>query len=240
MALKETKRKGFNFFRSYYDVYNELPDKDKIAFIDALLDRQFLGIKPTDLKGMANFAWISQVNSIDSQVKGYEDKTGVKLNPTVGVKKILINPTEQVQVQEKEKEKEKEEVKLQVKDIKENVYSKEIHDCFKDCKDYFPEHLHPKDDNTWLDTIEKLNRIEKIPLETIQSIVKKTRSDDFWSANFLSLTKLRKKNKDGVMYVIVFNEKIKSNEKAGNTTYGGKTSTVSEEYIKRLNDELLS
>ena len=24
MAFKETKRKGFNFFRSYYDVYNEL------------------------------------------------------------------------------------------------------------------------------------------------------------------------------------------------------------------------
>ena len=27
--MKLTKRKGFNFFRSYYDVYNELNDKDK-------------------------------------------------------------------------------------------------------------------------------------------------------------------------------------------------------------------
>lgn len=83
--MKLTKRKGFNFFRSYYDVYNELETvEDKIGFIDALLDRQFLGIKPTELKGMVKFAYISQTNSIDSQVKGYEDKTKTKLNPTEG------------------------------------------------------------------------------------------------------------------------------------------------------------
>jgi hypothetical protein len=85
MAIKLTKRKGFNFFRSYYDVYNELEtNEDKVAFIDALLDRQFLGLKPTNLKGMAKFAYISQTNSIDSQVKGYEDKTGQILSPTEG------------------------------------------------------------------------------------------------------------------------------------------------------------
>jgi len=40
--IKLTKRKGFNFFRSYYDVYNELETiEDKVAFIDALLDHQF-------------------------------------------------------------------------------------------------------------------------------------------------------------------------------------------------------
>lgn len=80
--MKLTKRKGFNFFRSYFDVYNELTDKDKVMFIDALLNRQFLGIKPENLTGMAKFAYISQVNSIDSQVKGFEDKTGIILTPT--------------------------------------------------------------------------------------------------------------------------------------------------------------
>lgn len=79
--VKPTKRKGFNFFRSYYDVYNELNDVDKVAFMDALLERQFQGTKPKGLKGMSNFAYISQTNSIDSQVKGYEDKTGIKLTP---------------------------------------------------------------------------------------------------------------------------------------------------------------
>jgi hypothetical protein len=105
--MKLTKRKGFNFFRSYYDVYNELEsDKDKVAFLNALLDRQFLGVKPKNLKGMANFAYISQTNSIDSQVRGYEDKTGTKLlhTPTIGGTQGGKNtPTLQVQVEGKEK-----------------------------------------------------------------------------------------------------------------------------------------
>jgi hypothetical protein len=107
--MKLTKRKGFNFFRSYYDVYNELQTmEDKIAFIDALLDRQFLGIKPTNLKGMAKFAYVSQTNSIDSQVKGYEDKTRTKLNPCKGGAvggTVGGNEPPCLQVEEKEKEK---------------------------------------------------------------------------------------------------------------------------------------
>ena len=109
--MKLTKRKGFNFFRSYYDVYNLLSNEDKVAFMDALLDRQFLGVKPDDLEGMAQFAYVSQTNSIDSQVKGYEDKTKTKLNPldennytpTVGVNEKVLTPTLQVQVEVQEK-----------------------------------------------------------------------------------------------------------------------------------------
>ena len=107
--IKLTKRKGFNFFRSYFDVYNELETpEDKLAFIDALLDRQFMGIKPTNLKGMAKFAYISQTNSIDSQVKGFEDKTGIILNPTVGGSVGGCDtPTAQVEVEGKVEVKEK-------------------------------------------------------------------------------------------------------------------------------------
>jgi hypothetical protein len=110
--LKLTKRKGFNFFRSYYDVYNELEtDKDKVAFIEALLDRQFLGIKPTNLTGMAKFAYISQTNSIDSQVKGYEDKTKTILYPTQGGSVGGTDtPCLQVEVKEKEKVEVKEKI----------------------------------------------------------------------------------------------------------------------------------
>jgi hypothetical protein len=120
--MKLTKRKGFNFFRSYYDVYNELEtDKDKVAFMDALLDRQFQGVIPTNLKGMAKFAYISQVNSIDTQVKGYEDKAislnrNVKnYNPWQGVKNISTTPTQQVE--EKGKGKGKEETIIPIKNI---------------------------------------------------------------------------------------------------------------------------
>lgn len=134
---KLTKRKGFNFFRSYFDVYNELEsNEDKVAFIDALLDRQFMGIKPTNLKGMAKFAYVSQTNSIDSQVKGYEDKTGNILTPTVGGSVGgTEHPCLQVEVEVKEK----------VKDISlslENdfltfwkIYNKKVD--LKRCKDKF-------------------------------------------------------------------------------------------------------
>ncbi len=116
--MKLTKRKGFNFFRSYYDVYNELEtNQQKVDFMDALFDRQFQGIKPLDLKGLSKFAYISQVNSIDTQVKGYEDKL-MSLNKDVpnydpwhGVNEKLLTPTAQEKVQEEVQGKEKEKVK---------------------------------------------------------------------------------------------------------------------------------
>jgi hypothetical protein len=112
--VKLTKRKGFNFFRSYFDVYNELENnEDKVAFIDALLNRQFLGIKPEELKGMAKFAYISQTNSIDSQVKGFEDKTGIILHPTQGgCVGVVLPPMAQVEEKEKVEVKDKPTVKF--------------------------------------------------------------------------------------------------------------------------------
>ena len=111
--FKETKRKGFNFFRSYFDVYNELNKEDKLKFMEALLQRQFLGTKPKDLKGMSKFAYISQTNSIDSQVKGYEDKTKTRLDgrPYIKGENTPCQPptdggTEPPTVQEEEKGKE--------------------------------------------------------------------------------------------------------------------------------------
>jgi hypothetical protein len=110
-------RKGFNFYRSYWDVANELNDKDRLAFYDALLTRQFTGAE-IELKGLVKFAYLSQKHSIDKQIKGYEDKTKNTLNypiedPTQGGKQGgYVDPS----VQEKEKEKEKE---------------KDIYRCFK-------------------------------------------------------------------------------------------------------------
>ena len=111
--MKLTKRKSFSFYRSYYDVFNELNNTDKLTFIEALLDKQFLDKDPENLSGMVKFAYISQMDSIEKQVKGYCDKTKIALNsnksyPWQGVK---LPPTDGVAVtprlQEKEKEKEK-------------------------------------------------------------------------------------------------------------------------------------
>lgn len=100
-------RKAFKFYRSYFDVAEELSDKDRLAFYDALLKRQFTGVE-IELTGMSKFAYISQKHSIDAQVKGYEDKTSTPLSdPTQGgTQGGAVPPI----VQEKEKEKEEEKV----------------------------------------------------------------------------------------------------------------------------------
>ena len=98
---KMSERKAIKFYRSYWEIAMELNEKDRLAFYDALMLRQFTG-EETVLKGMANFAYISQKHSIDAQVKGFEDKTKTPLaHPSVGGS---VAPS--VQVQEKEKEKE--------------------------------------------------------------------------------------------------------------------------------------
>lgn len=143
-------RKVFNFYRSYFDVAMELPDKDRLAFYDALAKRQFLGEEPT-LTGMAKLAYISQKYVIDAQVKGWEDKTGTSLKV---VEKQEVNTPCQwgcqggdgggsyapsVQEKEKEKEKEKEEVKEKVNI---NIISDEIKKLKEDFERF----------NNWLDT----------------------------------------------------------------------------------------
>ena len=139
-------RKGFNFYRSYFDVAMELPDKDRLAFYDALAKRQFLGEEPT-LTGMAKLAYISQKYVIDAQVKGWEDKTGTSLKV---VEKQEVNTPCQggcqggdgggsyaPSVQEKEKEKE---------EVKEKVNINIISDEIKKLKEEFERF------NKWLDS----------------------------------------------------------------------------------------
>jgi len=97
-------RQAFKFYRSYWDVANELNDKDRLAFYDALLKRQFTG-EETELNGMVKFAYISQKHSIDKQIKGYEDKTKAPIQDPMqgGMQGGMQDPL--IQVQEKEEEK---------------------------------------------------------------------------------------------------------------------------------------
>ena len=115
-------RKAINFFRSYFEVAKELNDKDRLAFYDALLNKQFENIEP-ELKGMANFAYISQKHSIDAQVKGYFDKTkDEQFNPTQPPK---VAPTEPPYLQEKEQEKEKGQEKGKVQVVSKKIQIRE-------------------------------------------------------------------------------------------------------------------
>jgi len=103
-------RKGFNFYRSYYDVANELNKEDRLKFLWALIQKQFDGTD-TELSGMAKFAYLSQKFNIDTQVAGYENKTKTKITPMQGG---TVGGTVGGSVQEKDKEKEKEKEKEQI------------------------------------------------------------------------------------------------------------------------------
>lgn len=116
-------RKAIKFYISYFEVASELNDKDRLAFYDALFNKQFKNIEP-NLKGMAKFAYISQKHSIDAQVKGYYDITkDEQFNPNQPpMQGATLLPNKQV----KEEVKNKEEVKEEIKIIKKKIQVREF------------------------------------------------------------------------------------------------------------------
>lgn len=119
------ERKMFKFYRSYYEIYKELPANDKILFMDALLEKQFNNIDPVKLTGLAKFAYISQKQNIDSQIKGFIDKTGFEFPETIDIKAIdiatlpPIEPPIEPPMQESKEKKSK--VKEKVKESNEKI-----------------------------------------------------------------------------------------------------------------------
>ena len=104
-------KKAFNFYRSYWEVANELNDKDRLAFYDALLKKQFTN-EDTELNGMVKFAYLSQKHSIDKQIDGYISQMS-KRHPNEdpwqgGTQGAYVDPTQQEKEKEQEKEQEKE------------------------------------------------------------------------------------------------------------------------------------
>lgn len=100
----------FKFYKSYFETAKLLNDKDRLAFYDALLDKQFYGREPK-LKGLANLVYISQKHSIDLQVKGWEDYFKTQLpdnknnnHPIIGgIIDPMIQEEEEYKVKEKDK-----------------------------------------------------------------------------------------------------------------------------------------
>ena len=70
--MKETKRLAFNFLRSYFDVLNNLKtDKDKLDFLLAVINKQFLNEDHDKLDFIPNLCYESQRHSIEKSVKGW-------------------------------------------------------------------------------------------------------------------------------------------------------------------------
>jgi len=123
-------------------------------------------------------------------------------------KPVRVSVSVRDRVRERDKEKKDDSTSAKIK-----IFTADVQNCFSEILKSFDSHLHPKTEkqkNDWLKTVDDLNRIDGHPFEVIFEVVKHIRADSFWAKNFLSLTKLRAKNKDGVQFFIVFAEHLKS------------------------------
>ena len=105
---KPTKRKAFNFLRSYFDVLNELDnDKDKLNFLMSIINKQFLDQDPKELNFIVNLCYESQRHAIESSVKGWKRVNNI--DPTTNpMTNPPTNPTTNPQEEEEEVEEEEE------------------------------------------------------------------------------------------------------------------------------------
>ncbi|QDP48831.1 MAG: hypothetical protein Unbinned1643contig1000_21 [Prokaryotic dsDNA virus sp.] len=94
---------------------------------------------------------------------------------------------------------------------KSKEYSDIVLKSFEPICNLFPPQTRPKtqaEKNAWLDCIDKLERLDGYSPRKVYFISQKVRSDEFWKDNFLTLLKLRKRNKDGLKYINLFEAKF--------------------------------
>jgi hypothetical protein len=80
--------------------------------------------------------------------------------------------------------------------------------------DFFDDEFKPKTEEqikNWADCLRKLIEIDKFSEIDIGNIIKWAREDAFWTKNFMSLLKLREKNKEGIKYIEVFKHQMNCN-----------------------------
>lgn len=232
--MAENKR-TFIFYSDWINIVREMPDKDAgellkhiLSYVNdedpgtenILVKMAFGHMKPLLKDDLEKWDEIRKMRK-KAGSKGGKAKAKQMLPNANQVEAVNVN----VNVNDN--------VNVNVNDNKEKVnFEIEIHDSLQNCLKYFPDHLHPKKNqvDNWLEVLEKLHRIDNLPLHAIEKIVESTRADEFWSKNFLSLTKLRKKNRDGVLYITVFYENyLKTKEGKKNE----RRSTSAEKYAER-------
>ena len=92
----------------------------------------------------------------------------------------------------------------------------EVKTAFPHIISLFPEkfqpHTEPQKIN-WINEINDIYRLDGVEPKVLYRLIENIRSDSFWSRNFLTIMKLRKKNKDGIKYLDMFFEKYGTNLK---------------------------
>ena len=213
--MKLTKRKAFNFLRSYFDVLNELEkDSDKLDFLMAIINKQFLDEDPKDLNFIVNLCYCSQRHQIESSVKGWKRVKG-DTPPTNPPTIIGTNPPANPKEEEEEVEVEVEvEVEEEVKK-KVNILMSEANasDLLKVNGSYFEIskafydllienskklnvrwiHLEKTSAEKFTNDIRLMCEQDGRTKEDLKAVWAFLKVDDFWMQNIQSSKKIREK-----------------------------------------------
>ena len=106
--------------------------------------------------------------------------------------------------------------KNNVQNVKAPVFTEITEKAFPHFISLFPLNYRPKtkaQKNKWLECLDKIQRIDKYNLRDVYNVAKDLRNDQFWAKNFLSILKLRNKDKNGIKYIDRFMEDYRSKTK---------------------------
>ena len=217
MAKKLTKRKAFNFLRSYYDVLNELTDdKDKLSYLLAIMDKSFLDENPEGLSFLANLCYESQRHSIESSVNGWKraEKTDLLGNPitTIETTPRTTPPNTPTTTPKEEEEKEKVIYIKSITSPPEGVaplyfyIAKGFHNLF--LKKGETKTLNNASLSKWVEDTRKIIEVDKVPISQLIAIKRYWEecesgargTDNFWFNTINSMSSFRKVDKDGVYH----------------------------------------
>ena len=92
----------------------------------------------------------------------------------------------------------------------------EVKTAFPHIVSLFPKKFQPQTEPqklSWLKEVADIHRLDGVEPKVLYRLVENIRNDAFWGQNFLTLMKLRKKNKEGIKYLDMFFEKFGTNLK---------------------------
>jgi hypothetical protein len=187
-------------YRSFYEAISELPEIDQAKAWKAVFE---YGLNQSEIEttGVTKALLMLMKPQMDANNVRYENgKRGgrpVNENQTITKAKPKNN-----QLTTKDEASEK---PVKTKNDANEKYSELLNDLELE----LPENARKNTKNERLkklDTLRKLIEIDNYTPEHIKKMVLWARNDDFWRSNFLSINKLRQKDKNGTTYAVRFTE----------------------------------
>ncbi len=186
-------RTQFAFYKSFDDVYQDLTDKQKLEFVNTILDVQFLRVKIDDVAFkdiILKHIWNAQKHSIEKSIKGYlESQKNSKIkSPFLGVYDPLLIPSQGVHKEEQEKE--EEQVKEKCTNKQEALPKKKPKDYLypKNFETLWKMYSHDVKGDKWKGYVSAKKRIDEgYKLEELVNVLKMENQKQFAKRHFSTI-----------------------------------------------------